>query len=281
MRVAVIGDVMLDLLLVGPASRLSPEAPWSPIIDCEWTQRLGGAGFAATALRSMGHEVRLVAAVGDDGHGAAVRGLCEAAGIDPCLGVADRTTVKLSVICTSLGKHVPIVRADQDASESGQLPIDDLTKDMDGILIADYAKGVLWSNNILKLDNSRCPIVADVKPYLHEHLPRCTAITPNQKEANEICELEDANAADLFNQVNCVSAIVTRGSLGVQLFNNSRMLNFCSSSLYKDREPISVSGAGDVFSASLLSELMSENSIENAVAKAESVSTRFVFEGVI
>src|SRR5215471_4794719 len=63
-RVAVIGDLMLDRYLLGSAARLSPEAP-VPVVDfVNQTNCLGGAGNVAANLAGLGARVQLFGFLG-------------------------------------------------------------------------------------------------------------------------------------------------------------------------------------------------------------------------
>lgn len=73
MRIAVVGDVLLDVDMTGAAHRLSPDAP-VPVIEVEESlPRAGGAGLVATMLARDGHDVRLVTVLSDDRHSATLR----------------------------------------------------------------------------------------------------------------------------------------------------------------------------------------------------------------
>ncbi|PIE75715.1 hypothetical protein CSA17_06035, partial [bacterium DOLJORAL78_65_58] len=59
LRVAVIGDSMLDRFLWGKVDRISPEAP-VPVVKLEReTRKLGGAANVAANIRALGAEVVL------------------------------------------------------------------------------------------------------------------------------------------------------------------------------------------------------------------------------
>src|SRR6516225_4637577 len=63
-RLAVVGDLMLDRYLLGTASRLSPEAP-VPVVDfLEQTNCLGGAGNVAANLAALGAAVQTFGILG-------------------------------------------------------------------------------------------------------------------------------------------------------------------------------------------------------------------------
>ena len=63
----VVGDALLDVDLVGTASRLTPDAPVPVVEDVETRERPGGAALAAViAARATRREVVLVAPMADD-----------------------------------------------------------------------------------------------------------------------------------------------------------------------------------------------------------------------
>src|ERR1700757_5514912 len=72
-RIGVLGDLMLDRYLWGPASRLSPEAA-VPVVDfVEQSECLGGAGNVAANLSALGARVECFGLIGNDEAGAALR----------------------------------------------------------------------------------------------------------------------------------------------------------------------------------------------------------------
>ena len=65
-KVAVIGDVMLDRYWQGHAGRISPEAP-VPVVKMGFEEnRLGGAANVALNLSVLGCQVGLSGLIGDD-----------------------------------------------------------------------------------------------------------------------------------------------------------------------------------------------------------------------
>jgi rfaE bifunctional protein kinase chain/domain len=100
-RVIVVGDAMVDDDVIGTVDRLSPEAPAPVLRATSVRSGLGGAANAAAGLRALGADVALLAVVGDDHHGATLRDLALADGIDcsQLLTRADRrTTVKQRLV---------------------------------------------------------------------------------------------------------------------------------------------------------------------------------------
>lgn len=71
-RVLLAGDFMLDRYIFGRTERISPEAPIPILRYSREEQRLGGAGFVAVALATLGASVDAVGVVGTDAAGDAV-----------------------------------------------------------------------------------------------------------------------------------------------------------------------------------------------------------------
>src|SRR4051812_30543452 len=62
----VVGDALLDVDLVGTASRLTPDAPVPVVEDVETRERPGGAALAAVIAAQSGADVVLVTPLADD-----------------------------------------------------------------------------------------------------------------------------------------------------------------------------------------------------------------------
>jgi len=65
-KIAVIGDLMLDRYIWGSVSRISPEAPVPVVRVNKKTVSLGGAGNVACNLATLGCQVHLLGIVGAD-----------------------------------------------------------------------------------------------------------------------------------------------------------------------------------------------------------------------
>ena len=112
-RVAVVGDIMLDRYLWGRATRISPEAP-VPVVALERvSDRPGGAGNVAANIAGLGAEAKLVGLVGNDDEGRSLKKALEAHGIsDKYLVEAGErsTTTKTRVMV----HHQQIARVDNE-----------------------------------------------------------------------------------------------------------------------------------------------------------------------
>ena len=81
-RVAVVGDAMLDDYAWGDVARISPDAP-VPVVDVRRRTRvLGGAGNVAHNVAVASGQAVLLGAVGEDEAGAGFLALCREAGVD-------------------------------------------------------------------------------------------------------------------------------------------------------------------------------------------------------
>ncbi len=155
LKIAVIGDVMLDTYINGKVNRLSPEAP-VPIIDViNKENRLGGAGNVALNLKALGATPLLVSVIGNDIEGQIVENLLTELGIETMgiLTSEDRiTTVKTRII----GNKLQIARIDQEikslltAKDNERLigTLSNIIANCDAIIFEDYDKGVLCIDNI-------------------------------------------------------------------------------------------------------------------------------------
>ena len=69
LKVAVVGDVMLDTYWWGNVDRISPEAPVPVVAVTKREQRIGGAGNVALNARSLGAAVSMISILGKDDDG--------------------------------------------------------------------------------------------------------------------------------------------------------------------------------------------------------------------
>ena len=77
LKIAVVGDVMLDTYWWGKVDRISPEAPVPIVAVSKKEQRIGGAGNVALNLISLGAKVHVVSVVGDDDEGKQLKDLLQ------------------------------------------------------------------------------------------------------------------------------------------------------------------------------------------------------------
>ncbi|MCY7378149.1 MAG: PfkB family carbohydrate kinase, partial [Gemmatimonadaceae bacterium] len=81
-RIAVIGDAMLDVYLIGDVERISPEAPVPVVRVRERKYALGGAANVAQNVVAIGARCDLIAAIGADAGGDILRDMLRRMGAD-------------------------------------------------------------------------------------------------------------------------------------------------------------------------------------------------------
>jgi D-beta-D-heptose 7-phosphate kinase/D-beta-D-heptose 1-phosphate adenosyltransferase len=206
-KLLVIGDVMLDHFVWGQVNRISPEAP-VPIVDFNQESMMpGGAANVARNIVALGGSVELASVVGKDAAGQTLIKLIATENIKPnCIVSCTKrqTTTKMRV---AAGQQ-QIVRVDRetraeiDSKTSQQLltKLEKLLPKVNGIIIADYGKGVVTQSLLNRVrrscNNSRTWISVDPKPIHSIDISRCSLITPNRKEAFELAGISDVQRAD-------------------------------------------------------------------------------------
>lgn len=159
-KVAVVGDVMLDTYWWGKVDRISPEAPVPVVAVSKKEQRIGGAGNVALNLQSLGAAVSVISVLGKDDDGAQLTQLFNGNNINTKYLVQSEqriTTNKIRII--SRNQHMMRLDAeltsDISKSEEHQLlyAVENYiaAESPDVIVLEDYNKGVLTENVIANI----------------------------------------------------------------------------------------------------------------------------------
>jgi rfaE bifunctional protein kinase chain/domain len=247
-RVAVLGDLMLDRYLWGNANRLSPEAA-VPVVDfVSQNDCLGGAANVAANLAALGAQVQLFGVLGgkktqkttaDDEAGAAFRLKLREAGVADAGVLADSsriTTVKTRIIA----RHHHIVRVDHERRDPLTTETEErlfralaaALKSLDAVVVSDYDKGLIsdpFSGRVLHAcHQSKVPVF--VKPKFARFLPYpgARAVVCNTKEASfyvtrnvsDDKSVEESLPA-LLSRFGCAAVVITRGEKGMSLFEEN------------------------------------------------------------
>jgi rfaE bifunctional protein kinase chain/domain len=247
-RVAVVGDLMLDRYVWGEAHRLSPEAD-VPIVDfISQSDRLGGAGNVAANLAELGARVQVFGCVGGKKSGAG-KIADDPAGADfrACLrsaGISDRTVLtdpgRITTIKTRIIARQQIVRVDRerrdslapDSEEKLFRSIVGVLKELHALLVSDYNKGLLsdaFTERILHACHKfKIPIFVKPNPSRFFAYAGARAIICNKKEAEYYAGrplidqngIEDANRA-LLSKFGSAAIVITLGKQGMSVFEES------------------------------------------------------------
>ncbi|MGI8584452.1 MAG: bifunctional heptose 7-phosphate kinase/heptose 1-phosphate adenyltransferase [Chitinophagaceae bacterium] len=263
LKVAVIGDVMLDTYWWGTVDRISPEGPVPVVAVTKKEQRLGGAGNVALNARALGAEVVLISVLGTDDEGKQLKEILESNEIDTSfiLFCEDRiTTNKIRIIGRNQqmmrldAEHNDDLRKDEEVKLIGQIEKYINVKKPDVIILQDYNKGVLTEaviKKIIDLCNTHNIIsAADPKRKNFFAFKNVTLFKPNLKEVKESLHIlpEEMNEKMLFGihqqlreKLDQSISLITLSDKGM-FYSNEISSKIIPSHL---RNVADVSGAGD------------------------------------
>jgi len=261
LRVAVVGDVMLDVYLVGNVTRISPEAPVPVVHVTEERHALGGAANVAANVVAIGAGCRLVGIVGRDDAGARIHAGLTGGGVDARLveRAGRPTTTKTRV----MARHQQVVRYDRE--DGSDLP-DDCAGELcdtvraaiagaDALVLEDYNKGVLVPAVIrAALDaaaHAGIPSVVDPKFRHFLEYRGATVFKPNALElgaalGTAVRPQDDAWLEDARTTVGARHLLLTLGEDGMALRSDDGPTFRIPT---RAREVYDVSGAGDTVTA--------------------------------
>lgn len=220
-RIVVLGDVMLDHLVLGEARRISPEAPIPVINFISESHTPGGAANVARNLAALGAQVDLFGVIGADNAGDTLVETLASSGLSTGGLIREpnrATTVKTRITAQ---RH-QVVRLDRETNQ----PVADATaaavlsacrtalRGAAAVIIADYAKGVIEQpllNTVLQHARELgVPVCIDPKPSHPLSMQGCALLTPNRKETFELARLtEPAKTVDPTNDAALLQAIAT------------------------------------------------------------------------
>jgi D-glycero-beta-D-manno-heptose-7-phosphate kinase len=294
LRVLVIGDVMLDEFIWGRVSRISPEAP-VPVVEVTGeTYYPGGAANVARNLRDLGAHTSLAGIVGGDSHGERLCALLAGSGIETAgvqRGAARQTIVKTRIIA----RNQQVVRVDRErpaplaAAERDRLLacVDGAMDRVDGIVIADYGKGLLdqpVADHICRAARASGKVLA-VDPHPHTSLVwrGATVIKPNRAETFHAAGMRQTApvdpptadrplldaASELLRSWQPGCLLVTLGEQGMLLFEAGAEPYHIPT---RAKEVFDVSGAGDTAIAALTLGLIAGASAREAAELANRAS---------
>src|SRR4030043_1155880 len=115
-RSLVMGDIMLDRVIWGDVSRISPEAPVPVVVVDKETFLLGGAANVVNNIYSLGGKASLCGVIGDDEMGQKVIQRLSEMGIERSgisIEPGRQTTVKTRIIA----HHQQLVRIDRETTQ--------------------------------------------------------------------------------------------------------------------------------------------------------------------
>ena len=282
-RVACVGDLMVDRFVYGEVTRVSAEAP-IPIMA--WTREsvmLGAAGNVARNVAALGGIAALVGVVGADAPAhEATRLLADEDRVEGSL-ITDGsrpTTVKARYV--SGGQQLLRVDVEQTGPVDGEAErtlvraLKGACADAGAILLSDYGKGVVTEAVIgaclEAAEASGAVLIVDSKARSFERYGAAGIIKPNASELARATDLPTETDAEIevalaraFKLCQCRAILVTRSEKGLSLgLRGLPVRHFAGAR----REVFDTSGAGDTALAALGLALAAGAPLETAAELA-------------
>lgn len=282
-RVAVVGDLMLDVYLSGVVSRISPEAP-VPVVQVEEERSaLGGAANVVANVVALGAQCDVLGVVGKDEGGRTIRAALDSLGEGQVRALLvereDRpTTTKTRV----MARQQQVVRFDRErdddltavAAEALAERVRASVEEVDVVVLEDYNKGALTPSVIRSaLEAARrrsVPVVVDPKfRHIFEYRG-ATVFKPNAFELTSALGVpirpdDDSWLEEARARFECDHLLVTLGEAGMALRSRgggTLRIPTVARSVYD------VSGAGDTVTAFVAVALAAGATMEEAAVMA-------------
>ncbi len=294
--IGVLGDYMLDELLRGEATRISPEAP-VPVVKMgsrrEGEVYPGGAGNVASNIAALGARVIPFGVTGDDESGEQLRALLRSRGIPGASLLREPGRVTPRKVRIAAHQH-QMLRLDFEAPSQISPRLEaSLARGfarwagrLDALIISDYQKGTVTTELCRHLSalarQKRIPVFVDPKPEHPEICRNATVVTPNLREAELMTGIPmrdprtlRAGGQRLLAELDCSFLLITRGSEGMTLFEPNREPHEIPS---VPRPVYDVTGAGDTVIAILALAFSSGGSMKEAAELANLAASRVVLK---
>jgi rfaE bifunctional protein kinase chain/domain len=234
LKIAIIGDVIIDKYIIGDVERISPEAPVPVLIQQSSYYKFGGAGNVYCNLKNLGVDTYIFT-TGEYNF------LADDFFIHP-----GKTPIKTRIMS---GNH-HLLRIDEEDSPS-YVQYDDvawrhdfetLLPSLDCVIFSDYHKGsidITTAQTIINSCNEKgIPVIVDAKKDFHKY-KYATIVKCNNKEASNISVIR-CREDFIINYF-----IVTLGSSGISLHSSKGQDVFLGHKV----NIIDVCGAGDTVTA--------------------------------
>ena len=278
-KILVIGDVMIDIYILGNSNRLSPEAPVPIVLADKEKMRLGGAANVANNITSLGGKCSLLGCKGRDRYASILHKLLLEKGIEDLTFEVGLPTITKTRI---FAQNQQIVRIDREEQfTKPMLVIDECKKYLANyengiIIVSDYGKGLCSKSFLIFLIETcrrlNIRVFIDPKGADWSKYENATLIKPNLKELSDIIGIPISNTDDVIiahgqsvmKKLNINYLLVTRSEKGMTLLYEDEFIHFRS----RAKKIFDVSGAGDTVIASLVIGLLEGQTIKEATCAA-------------
>ncbi|MBT2212926.1 D-glycero-beta-D-manno-heptose 1-phosphate adenylyltransferase [Actinomadura sp. NEAU-AAG7] len=286
----VVGDVLLDIDIVGGSSRLCPDAPVPVVEQAEERARPGGAGLAALLAAAAGREVVLVTALADDEPGRRLRAMLEEHVEVAAFHLHGGTPRKMRI--RSGGQSIARLDTGEGRALDGPVGprVADAVSGAGAVLVSDYGRGVPRHRAVRSLLEAlppRVPVVWDPHPRGEAPVPGVRLLTPNSEEAARLAAADGADITGaglsavgrrgrhLGRAWGVEGVAVTLGSEGALLCDGSRTPFLAPARPARG----DACGAGDSFAAGAVGALADGASLAAAVTEGVHRASEFVRAG--
>ncbi len=273
-RVVLHGDLVLDRFILGTPKRISREAPVIILRHEEQRDLPGGGANALANLAALGVKATVVAAVGDDEPGRALRSSLETRGIDTT-GIVNvpgyRTPTKVRILgggSSSLKHQVARYDIEDELPDDGawrSRMLEHLKNSIStagALAISDYGYGCVRPQDLQNLPHSQPtgPWLCLDSRYRIGRFSGVDGATPNLQELEVHAqrrlssdEMVAAAADELRRELGARFVLATRGNCGMTLVEKDHDPHHIP--VYGSDEVADVTGAGDTVIAVLTASL--------------------------
>lgn len=279
-KILLVGDLIIDQYLYGTVDRICPEAP-VPVLNCKSEEMfLGGAGIVLTNLLHLGALPTIISVAGDDEEAKKLHHLFSDIGASfdqVILEKGRKTTIKTRCVATSPFWQM-LMRFDKEildpiskATEHSIIKkLEEMVAKHDFVIISDYRKGLLTKTIrdalIETAKQNGKPVLVDCKGSILDY-KGAEILAPNRIELCNAFNTSPTNDDGIISQLaqklaqlmHC-KVVVKRSEKGILWVENRKQGSIKSSA----QKIVNVSGAGDVFTASLGLALASGYTLEDA-----------------
>ena len=288
-KMLVVGDLIVDILVDGNVSRISPEAPITVLDVHNKKLSLGGIGNIIDYFFNKKEKTNFVLFVGKNSFFKEIISLTNKYNLFIHKIFYGNVNNILKFRYASNNQY--IMRVDENtkylvSSHYKSYVINFLkNKDIKYCCISDYNKGAIDEILLTKILNicykRKIKIILDTKKKKTELLKNIFLITPNLMEIIDLCKIDQnsslkkvINQAINFKQNNNIENIlITMSKDGAVFINKHQRIK-------KFTVPIKniydVTGAGDILFASIIYNLLKNKTLENSIHIALKEATRSV-----
>jgi len=286
---------MLDELLRGDATRISPEAPVPVVLmkDDQSEGFPGGAGNVCANIATLGARAVPFGAIGADSSSHRLKALLRSQNVSCDTLIEERgriTPRKVRVVA----HQQQLLRMDFEKPQPILAPtVRSLVRhfkrwvgQLDALIISDYLKGCVTRELCTLFSTlsheSGVPVFVDPKPEHPETCQGATVITPNVREAELLAgmPLRDGSqrklgGARLMKGLGCSALLITRGGEGMTLVENDGVIH----EIHSISRPVyDVTGAGDTVIAVMALAYSSGASLRDSAQLANLAAGRVVLK---